>query len=67
VLTIEIHCDCCCGLSLSDRFEICDLNDTTSDLSLTDRLFVSALRLCYVLRTSSLPAIRQPYDRHMAC
>jgi len=44
--TIEIHSDCCCGLSLSDRFEICDLSDTASDLSLTDRLFndtVSAL------------------------
>jgi len=38
MLTIEIHCDCCCGLSLSDRFEICDLSDTASDLSLTDRL-----------------------------
>ena len=38
MLTTTIHCDCCCGLSLSDRFEIGDLSDTASDLSLTDRL-----------------------------
>jgi len=37
--TIEIHSDCYCCLSLCDRFEICDLSDTASDLSLTDRLF----------------------------